>query len=284
MISADSFCDFFERATGNQPYDYQRRLAEDAPFPELLDIPTGLGKTAAVALAWLWRRRFAAESIRQQTPRRLVYCLPMRVLVEQTYEETLRWLARLGLLAGKAEWEESEANGRPTPKARLRSPYEPEEGQITPQSAGGIDSARIAVHLLMGGEERTDWALWPECDAVLIGTQDMLLSRALNRGYAASRARWPIDFGLLNNRVLHGRGQGRSRSMGKVKVWFDEEGDFLEVTFVQRKGSFREIGPDLYERVDGKGRVIGFAIFNFLKHDRKTVEIPLELVQLAAGR
>ena len=42
----------------------------------------------------------------------------------------------------------------------------------------------------------------PERDAILIGTQDMLLSRALNRGYAASRFHWPIDFGLLNNDCL----------------------------------------------------------------------------------
>ncbi|HWB09925.1 MAG TPA: CRISPR-associated endonuclease Cas3'' [Pirellulales bacterium] len=60
----------------------------------------------------------------------------------------------------------------------------------------------MAVHVLMGGEDRTDWASWPERDAVLIGTQDMLLSRALNRGYAASRARWPIEFALLNNDCL----------------------------------------------------------------------------------
>src|SRR5204863_6515372 len=57
----------------------------------------------------------------------------------------------------------------------------------------------IAVHLLLGGAERTDWAQWPERDAILIGTQDMLLSRAMNRGYAAGRARWPLEFGLLNN-------------------------------------------------------------------------------------
>lgn len=30
----------------------------------------------------------------------------------------------------------------------------------------------------------------------------MLLSRALNRGYAAGRARWPMEFGLLNTQVL----------------------------------------------------------------------------------
>ncbi len=72
--------------------------------------------------------------------------------------------------------------------------------------------------------------------------------------------------------------------MAKMKVWFDEEGDFLEVTFAARKGSFREIGPDLYEGVDAQGHVVGVAIFNFLKRDRKTVEIPLEMRQLAAGR
>lgn len=64
--------------------------------------------------------------------------------------------------------------------------------------------------------------------------------------------------------------------MENIKVWFDEEGDFLEVTFANRKGYFHQIGPDLYERLDEQGKVIGFAIFNFLKHDRKTVEVPLE--------
>jgi len=30
----------------------------------------------------------------------------------------------------------------------------------------------------------------------------MLLSRALNRGYASGRARWPVEFGLLNQDAL----------------------------------------------------------------------------------
>ncbi len=55
----------------------------------------------------------------------------------------------------------------------------------------------------MGGRERRDdpWRLHPESDAIVLGTVDMLLSRALNRGYAASRFSWPIDFGLFNNGV-----------------------------------------------------------------------------------
>ena len=72
--------------------------------------------------------------------------------------------------------------------------------------------------------------------------------------------------------------------MAKIKVWFDEEADFLEVNFAKRKGHLREIAPDVYERVDSKGRILGFAIFNFLKQPRKTVEIPFEETKLALGR
>lgn len=42
--------------------------------------------------------------------------------------------------------------------------------------------------------------------------------------------------------LLHRRGQRRTPGMAKMKVWFDEEGDFLEMMFADRKGSFREIG------------------------------------------
>jgi CRISPR-associated endonuclease/helicase Cas3 len=155
-----NYREFFKKATGHDPYPYQERLATDTLLPELVDIPTGLGKTAAVVLAWSWRRRFAGEEIHRRTPRRLVYCLPMRVLVEQTRDATQTWLERLGL------------------------------------------QDEVRVHVLMGGEEGDDWDLWPERDAILVGTQDMLLSRALNRGYGMSRYRWPMQFGLLHTDCL----------------------------------------------------------------------------------
>lgn len=60
----------------------------------------------------------------------------------------------------------------------------------------------VDVHVLMGGVEGIDWSLHPERKAILLGTQDMLLSRALNRGYAAARARWPMEFGLLSQDCL----------------------------------------------------------------------------------
>jgi CRISPR-associated endonuclease/helicase Cas3 len=54
----------------------------------------------------------------------------------------------------------------------------------------------------MGGDVDNDWESEPEREYIIIGTQDMLLSRALNRGYAMSRYKWPVHFGLLNNDCL----------------------------------------------------------------------------------
>jgi CRISPR-associated endonuclease/helicase Cas3 len=61
---------------------------------------------------------------------------------------------------------------------------------------------KVGLHVLMGGADGGAWHLHPEQPAVLVGTQDMLLSRALNRGYASPRARWPMEFGLLNQDCL----------------------------------------------------------------------------------
>ncbi len=65
--------------------------------------------------------------------------------------------------------------------------------------------------------------------------------------------------------------------MGKMRVWYDKEGDFLEVTFRDAKGYMRDLGEDIFERVDEQGQVVGFAIFNFSKRDQQVVEVPLDL-------
>ncbi len=208
------FASIFRQATGNSsPLPYQKCLALADTFPMLLDVPTGLGKTAAAILSWVWQRRFAEEAIRTTTPRRLVYCLPMRVLVEQTFTESVKWLDRLGLLTGSADWTETDAGGLPTNSAQLkratdgvgrgyRAEPNPQRSNGWASTSGDHGQHLIAIHLLLGGEEKSDWALWPERDAILIGTQDMLLSRAMNRGYAAGRARWPLEFGFLNSDCL----------------------------------------------------------------------------------
>ena len=157
-----TFDQLFVQATGidSGPFPFQRRFATGAALPNLVRAPTGLGKTAMAVLGWLWRRQFAEDAVQRATPRRLVYCLPMRVLVEQTRDSMRSWLENLGL------------------------------------------AEQVQVYVLMGGEGSEDWDLHPEKPAILIGTQDMLLSRALNRGYGMSRYRWPMHFSLLNNDSL----------------------------------------------------------------------------------
>ena len=178
------FTAFFQQAIGDNrsPYDYQIRLT-GGDFgttcnSQLINIPTGLGKTAAVVLAWLWNR---VQIQNPEWPRRLVYCLPMRTLVEQTRDEVDKWLKNLITNAINLG-----INGQSLKDLQWLAKHSP--------------------IILMGGEElndsERDWDIHPEHPAILIGTQDMLLSRALNRGYGMSRARWPMHFGLLNNDSL----------------------------------------------------------------------------------
>jgi Lhr-like helicase len=41
-----SFDEWFKRATGHDPFPYQRRFAEEGEISKLVGVPTGLGKTA----------------------------------------------------------------------------------------------------------------------------------------------------------------------------------------------------------------------------------------------
>lgn len=58
MLHSEFFA--YAYGDGRLPYSYQTDLASgDTGQPcasRLIDIPTGLGKTAAVVLAWLWNR------------------------------------------------------------------------------------------------------------------------------------------------------------------------------------------------------------------------------------
>lgn len=158
-VEARSFSSFFRDFAGvSAPHEWQDALArEPACVSRTIRVPTGFGKTLGVLSAWFYNR---VERADPTWPRRLVWVLPMRVLVEQTVAEARAALAR----AGRSE--------------------------------------KVGVYLLMGGADPGEWHLRPDRDAVLVGTQDMLLSRALNRGYGAARGRWPMEFGLLNHDCL----------------------------------------------------------------------------------
>ena len=223
----DPFGTFFLAATGHQPFNYQRRLAESngdrLAESLLINVPTGLGKTAAVVLAWLWNRLVIADpSERSRSPRRLVYCLPMRTLVEQTQREIEKWLQGLHTQADKIGLGTSS-------KEHLQW---------------------LVAHspvVLMGGEDieptKRVWDNHPEEPCIIVGTQDMLLSRALNRGFGAGRARWPKDFALLNNDCLwvfdevQLMGSGFATSL-QLQAWREE------LRLRKRADSFREPKPD----------------------------------------
>lgn len=158
----EAFEEFFRRATatsdqpeGYPPHGYQTRLARDG-LSAVIQAPTGAGKTGVI-LAWLWRRLHGSDS--EATPRRLLFALPQRTLVEQVAGEAERWLENLDL------------------------------------------TGQVALHVVMGGtgETQRQWRLEMHQPAIVVGTIDSLVSKALNRGYGISRATYPIDFALVTN-------------------------------------------------------------------------------------
>jgi uncharacterized protein YuzE len=67
-----------------------------------------------------------------------------------------------------------------------------------------------------------------------------------------------------------------------MRIWYDREGDFLEIVFREAKGYFREIAEDVYERVDEAGELLGYALFNVARHEQQAITIPLESQRLHA--
>lgn len=159
MPTSPSFRDWFGVAAGGaEPYGYQERLATADPLPSVLEVPTGAGKTLAVAVAWFYRR---FSGLWPQTPNRLVYVLPTRSLSEQTR----------GVLQSTAD-------------RLFRAAYLP---------------TSVPVHLLMGDDADDGWTTAGDRPSIVVGTQDMVLSRLLNRGFALPRTRWPMAAGALSH-------------------------------------------------------------------------------------
>jgi CRISPR-associated endonuclease/helicase Cas3 len=158
------FDTLFKTATLQEPYPYQRVIAVQG-FPEVIEAPTGAGKTEAVVLGWLFRRHFHPDPLVQEsTPRRLIIAQPMRTLVEQTHDRVHAILDRLEL----------------------------------------ADEVTLHV-MMGGHLKPEVWNAWRaelHKPAIVIATVDCVVSRALNRGYGTSRAGYPIDFALVTNGAL----------------------------------------------------------------------------------
>lgn len=72
------------------------------------------------------------------------------------------------------------------------------------------------------------------------------------------------------------RGEAVAKERKRVKIWYDAEGDYLEVIFDQRPGYFRETENDqVMEKVDQEGHVLGFSVLRVSNLKSHPLEIAL---------
>ncbi len=61
-----------------------------------------------------------------------------------------------------------------------------------------------------------------------------------------------------------------------VKIWYDPEGDYLEVIFDQKPGFFREtVNDQVMEKVDDEGNVLGFSVLKVSAVKEAPLEVSL---------
>lgn len=148
-----------------RPFPWQEDLLSRlrrGEVPKALDVPTGLWKTSVMAI-WLLARASGAN-----VPRRLIYIVDRRAVVDQATDEAMRLLrvvdanpdlkSGLGLRADRS-----------LPVSTLRGQY--------------VDNR--------------EWLEDPAAPAIIVGTVDMVGSRLLFEGYGVSRKMRPYHAGLL---------------------------------------------------------------------------------------
>jgi CRISPR-associated endonuclease/helicase Cas3 len=149
-----SFAHFFHAATGNRPFPWQIALYEklsNGQFPTSANIPTGLGKTSIVAI-WL----IALSLYPDKVPRRLVYVVNRRTVVDQTTSEVEKLRSAL-----------SEKPGLKEIADKLRS--------LCALPMPTPDCPPLAVSTLRGQfADNREWSADPARPAVIIGTVDMI--------------------------------------------------------------------------------------------------------------
>lgn len=169
----------FLTLTGYHRMPWQMRLFRahfsSGNLPEAVSIPTGLGKTAVMAV-WLiglaWQMRTQAMC---NLPRRLVYVVDRRAVVDQSTSFAEKLRKNLG-----------------TPEAsELRAALGFTEGQ------------KLAISTLRGQfVDNREWLEDPAKPAIVVGTIDMIGSRLLFEGYGVSRKMRPYHAGLLGADAL----------------------------------------------------------------------------------
>ena len=148
---------------------WQARLFEEyfsqGRIPKACSLPTGLGKTSVVAI-WL-----SALCHKADIPRRLIYVVNRRTVVDQTTDEIVRY-------AKVCKTHEIFTDFR--------------------QRFGGLRISTLRGQFADNG----DWCEDPSVPAVICGTVDMIGSRLLFSGYGIGRASRPLHAGFLGQDSL----------------------------------------------------------------------------------
>ncbi|MCS7079352.1 MAG: type I-U CRISPR-associated helicase/endonuclease Cas3 [Chloracidobacterium sp.] len=187
LVTLNDFETFFQEAHGVPPYPWQSRLAAQVvagTWPEVIDVPTGAGKTATLDIAVFALACQAALPPAERTaPRRVFFCVNRRVIVDAAYQRALRLAERL-----------LEAERRPAQHptlARVAAALRT-LSTLRPESAPPLD-----VLELRGGLYRDNrWARSATHPLVVCTTVDQFGSRLLFRGYGVSDTAAPIQAGL----------------------------------------------------------------------------------------
>ncbi len=177
-----SFSELFLGATGHPPFPWQEALFaefQQKQFRATCDVPTGLGKTSVITI-WLLA---LAHHIRAETlddfPRRLIYVVNRRTVVDQATREA----EHLRQALGKSELEPV--------TAALRS------------LASQQSDAALAISTLRGQfADNAEWRNDPARPAVIVGTVDMIGSRLLFAGYGCGFKSRPLHAGFLGQDAL----------------------------------------------------------------------------------
>jgi CRISPR-associated endonuclease/helicase Cas3 len=196
MDADERFREAFRALTGNGPFPWQEALFErfvagDFESCRTCTLPTGLGKTAIIAL-WL----IALSRQPTLVPRRLAYVVNRRTVVDQTTDGVEKYRKRL--IHPEAPPEMVELRECLT---RLCA-FTPD--QLPAISTDGRGNwSPLAISTLRGQfADNQEWSLDPARPAVICGTVDMLGSRLLFSAYRIGFKSRPHHAGLLGHDTL----------------------------------------------------------------------------------
>ena len=190
-MSGLDFADLFREIAGHEPRDYQVRLAERLARgepPAHLSVPTGMGKTLAVLIGWLYALAQDAEQVsrrrrRRVVPLRLHLVVDRRAVVDDSFEAAQRIRKALAEGAGDRSTVRRVAEV-------LRSAF------AIPAEAEVLEVRRLRGGLADTDRDLTEHTRYPSRPAIIVGTLDMTVSRLLFRGYQLSPYRRSIDAAL----------------------------------------------------------------------------------------